>query len=175
VQIGTGIKVNRIWYWQDDMCQPGIEGSSVDIRYDPHDMGHVYARINNHWVECESEYYCIFHGRSEREIKFASQEIKAIKGMHDRASSVYGKRLAEFLEQAEHRERLMEQRIKDAARRRIQEAHELRARGIAALSTDSASPQQKGSETLGSKIIRIPPAVSASEIGNSPLQIFSEF
>jgi len=61
-------------------------------------MGHVYARVNGQWVECQSEYYYVFHSRSEKEIRFASEEIKALNRMHDSASSIYGKRLAEFLE-----------------------------------------------------------------------------
>jgi putative transposase len=156
------------------MAQPAIEGTSLEIRYDPHDMGHVYARINNQWAECQSEYYYVFHGRSEREIKFASQEIKAIKGMHDQGSSVYGKRLAEFLQQADHRECLMEQRLKDAARRKIQEAHEQRIR-IDATNVGQKSSAANVHEADDSKIIRISQAEPLSRAENVPLQAFGEF
>jgi transposase InsO family protein len=175
VQVGLGIKVNRIWYWHDDMAEPAIEGSSVEIRFDPSDMGHVYARLNGRWIECESEYHYVFHGRSEREISFASREIRALNGQYDQERSVYGKRLAEFLEQAENQECLMEQRIRDLAHRRVQEAHEQRSRGVAAVATGSSAPRQNASETVDSKIIQIPPAKNNTKIEDSPLQVFAEF
>jgi putative transposase len=175
VQIGTGIKVNRIWYWHDDMAQPAIEGTSPEVRYDPYDMGHVYARINNQWVECQSEYYYVFHGRSEREIKFGSQEIKAVKGMHDQGSSVYGKRLAEFLQQADHRECLMEQRLKDAARRKIQEAHEQRIRCNEVVNMAQTNSGANASDANDSKIIRISPVKSIPQVENISLQTFGKF
>ena len=175
VQDGTGVKVNRIWYWHDEMGGPAIEGSDVHVRYDPDDTGHVYAQLNGRWVECQSEYYHVFHGRSEREIKFASREIQTLNGRYDQGRAVYGKRLAEFLELAENRERLMEQRIRDLARRRIQEAHEQKVRGVAAVANGSSAPQQNGAEIIDSKIIPIPPTKSKLEIDDSPLQVFNEF
>ena len=175
VQVGTGVKVNRIWYWHGEMTEPTIERSDVEVRFDPDDMGHVYARLNGRWVECQSEHYYVFHGRSEREIKFASREIKALHGQHDQGCAVYGKRLAEFLESAENHELILEQRVRDLARRRIQEAHEQKARGGVPVSNASSDASQNCAGDLGSKIIPMKPVKGEFQVEDSPLQVFSEF
>jgi hypothetical protein len=83
--------------------------------------------------------------------------------------------LAEFLERAEYRERLMEQRIRDAARRKIQEAHELKARGLGVEPPDRTGSRGNESESFDPKIIKILPTETAAEIGDVPLQTFGEF
>jgi hypothetical protein len=95
--------------------------------------------------------------------------------MHDQGRSVYGKRLAEFLQQTDHRECLMEQRVKDAARRKIQEAHEQKIRGNEAGDIGQTNSRVNASNTSDSKIIRISPAKNVPQVENTPLQTFGEF
>jgi transposase InsO family protein len=175
VQTGVGIKVNRIWYWNDRMAEPEIEGSHLDVRFDPDDMGHVFAQIKGAWVECQSEYYHVFHGRSDREITFASREVSALNGLHDQKCAVYGKRLAEFLEKVEGQERLMEQRIRDLAQRRVQEAHEGKARGGGEPEPPSPAEPAASPTSAKSNIVPIPTAHANAETGEAPLRVFAEF
>jgi putative transposase len=175
VQTGVGIKVNRIWYWNDRMAEPEIEGSHLDVRFDPDDMGHVFAQIKGAWAECQSEYYHVFHGRSDREIAFASREISALNGQHDQKCAIYGKRLAEFLEKVEGQERLMEQRIRALAQSRVQEAHDRKACGGIELESGAPSGAAASTTNAQSKIVPIPTALAHPEVDDAPLRVFSEF
>jgi hypothetical protein len=175
VQVGVGVKVSRIWYWNDRMAEPEIEGAHLDVRFDPDDMGHVFARIKNAWVECQSEYYHVFHGRSDREIAFASREVSALNRLHDQKCAIYGKRLAEFLEKVESQERLMAQRIRALAQRRVQEAHDRKARGGAEPESGVPSEAPTSTTTAQSKIVAIPTAPASPEAEEAPLRVFAEF
>jgi putative transposase len=113
VQIGSGVKINSIYYWSNDFKHPEIENTSVPVRYDPFDAGTAHAFVRGHWVKCISEHYADFKGRSEKEMKLASAEIRKGKQNHQAQSTISAKNLATFLTSAEGQEALLEQRSKD--------------------------------------------------------------
>ncbi|HAA28007.1 MAG TPA: integrase, partial [Cyanobacteria bacterium UBA8553] len=39
VQSGRGVKINSIYYWSNSFRDPQIENTSVQVRYDPFDIG----------------------------------------------------------------------------------------------------------------------------------------
>src|SRR5436305_2177354 len=45
-----GITVNGLHYWHDSMRS--ASGQTVSVRYEPFDMGFVYAYIGGQWIEC---------------------------------------------------------------------------------------------------------------------------
>jgi integrase len=58
-------------------------------------MGIAFAFLENRWHECRSQHYLAFKGRSEREIKLASERLREkarLAGIHE---SVNAKRLAD--------------------------------------------------------------------------------
>jgi putative transposase len=113
VQSVTGIKINSIYYWSNDFKHPGIESTSIPVRYDPFDAGIAYAFVQGHWTKCISEYYSSLRGRSEKEIQLASSELRKRKQNHQAQSAISAKKLATFLDSAEAKEVLLEQRSHD--------------------------------------------------------------
>ena len=113
VSPGRGIKINCIYYWSDVFRDPEVEQQQVAVRYDPFDAGTAYAFIGNYWVQCHSEHYTTFQGRSEKEVKLATQELHRRHQDHTRQFKAGGKKLADFLQSVEADEALLAQRLRD--------------------------------------------------------------
>jgi hypothetical protein len=71
--------------------------------------------VKGQWTECHSEHYTVFRGRSEKEIRLASQELRRIRQCHAEQFTVTAAKLAEFLGAVEAQEVLLKQRLIDAA------------------------------------------------------------
>ena len=113
VRAGSGIKINYLYYWSDAFRNSTVEGTKVKVRYDPFNIGVAYAYVQGRWVKCISQYYSIFEGHSEKELRLATAEIKRAKKSTFASSSVSAKRLAEFIANAQEHETLLLQRLKD--------------------------------------------------------------
>lgn len=109
-----GVQINYLHYWNSAFRDPEIQNTCVQVRYDPFDAGIAYAYIRGHWVECISEYYSIFKGRSEKEIQLATTELKKRHQNHAQRFKVKSQKLAEFLNSAEAEEVMLSQRLRDA-------------------------------------------------------------
>ena len=114
VQSGSGVKINYIYYWSNTFRDPQVENTSVPVRYDPFDAGIAYAFVQGQWVQCISQNYADFRGRSEKELTLASSELRKRSSNHAQQSKVSAKKLAEFLGSVEEQEVLLEQRLRDA-------------------------------------------------------------
>lgn len=114
-----GVKINGLYYWSDQFRDPSVEKTQVPVRYDPYDLGLAWAFVARRWVRCISEYHAVFHGRSERELMIASDELRARKHAYSRQFAVTACRLAAFLQSVETEESLMTQRLKDIAMRPV--------------------------------------------------------
>jgi len=119
VQIGSGVKINSIYYWSNDFKHPEVENTSVPVRYDPFDAGTAHAFVQGRWVKCISEHYPDFQGRSEKERKLASIELRKRNQNHHAQSPISAKKLATFITSAEGQEALFEQRSKDIEGREV--------------------------------------------------------
>lgn len=119
---GRGMKVNQIHYWSDRFRNPAVEGTRAPVRYDPFDVGMAYAFVEQQWVPCYSECHTILQGRSEKEIRLASHELRRRNQISIEGKGVTAKKLADFLQSVESEEVLLQQRMRDregqAARRR---------------------------------------------------------
>ncbi|MCU5184258.1 DDE-type integrase/transposase/recombinase [Bacillus cereus] len=113
VQVGSGVKINYIYYWNDVFKDPGIENSTIPVRFDPYDLGMAYAFVNGKWVECISQYYSILKGRTEKELKIIAPEIRKQYKNHSRTLNINAKLIAGYIEMAEKSEKLLIQQIKD--------------------------------------------------------------
>jgi transposase InsO family protein len=116
---GQGIKVHYLYYWCDLFRDPLVAKTRVAVRYDPFDAGTVFGFVQDRWVECHSEYYAVFQGRSEREVMLASHEIRKRRQNHTQRFPVTARRLAEFIESVEAEEKLLVQRLGDMEVRRV--------------------------------------------------------
>jgi transposase InsO family protein len=110
---GRGIKIRNLYYWSDVFRAPDVEKQHVAVRYDPFDAGTAYAFVHKEWTECHSEYFSVFHGRSEKEIMLATQELRKTCEQHSAEFHVSARKLAEFLQSVETEEVLLAQRRSD--------------------------------------------------------------
>jgi putative transposase len=113
VMPGRGVKINHIYYWSASFQVPAVENQQVPIRYDPFDAGTAYAFVERRWVRCHSEYYTVFHGRSEKELMIASSELRRRQECQSQGLVITAKKLAGFLQSVENDELLMAQRMRD--------------------------------------------------------------
>jgi transposase InsO family protein len=116
VQPNRGVRIKYLYYWArgDAFRDAEVEKTQVAVRYDPYDVGHAYAFVKGVWVECISEHYASFKGRSEREILLASEELRQRHVRHTRQFSITSAKLAEFITSVEAEEALLIQRQRDA-------------------------------------------------------------
>lgn len=121
---GKGIKVNSISYWCDAFRESGVENSSVPVRYDPLDIGIVYAYVNKRWQKCLSEYYQVFQSKSLREIRMVTEILRKQRRIIGGNFSADAKKLADFYlsnQQQQHKKVLM-QRLKDVENKKLNQA-----------------------------------------------------
>ena len=115
VSPGKGVRLNYLYYWADAFRDPLVERTRVPVRYDPYDVGIAYAFVHHQWVRCTSEHYRIFRGHSEAELLLAAVELQQRRRKTAQESSITARRLATFLTSIETEERLLAQRLRDAA------------------------------------------------------------
>ena len=164
---GRGIKIHHIYYWSDSFRNPDLEGTRVPVRYDPFEVGIAYAFVAKRWVRCYSEYYSVFHGRSEKELMIATKELRALKNSHSQQFTVSAKKLADFLESVEAEEAMLMQRFRDAEGRKVIE--KVNSGATAGNATDL--PVVRGVQ--GS--VDIAPDESSSDDVTETLEIYEEF
>jgi transposase InsO family protein len=121
VQPNLGVKIHSLYYWArgDAFRDAEVEKTQVRVRYDPYDMGHAFACVKGRWVECISEHYARFKGRTEREIQLATEELRQRHRRHGQQFVLTATKLADFLSSVEAEEALLEQRKRDAEGRRV--------------------------------------------------------
>jgi putative transposase len=109
-----GIRVNGLHYWHDSMRSALVSGQTVPVRYEPYDMGIVYAYINGQWLECIADAFASVHGCSEREWNLILDEWREQQRQHgQKRMTINGPLLAQFLQQLESDEALLLQRQRD--------------------------------------------------------------
>lgn len=108
-----GVIIEYKHYWHDALRNPEIQGSLVDVRYDPFDAGKAYVYIRGQWLECISEYYPLFQGRSEKEIQLAVEELKRRKKNYSKNYKIRARTLGNFLAEIQSEEELLKQKLKD--------------------------------------------------------------
>ncbi|GGA77265.1 TnsA endonuclease N-terminal domain-containing protein [Ornithinibacillus halotolerans] len=116
---GYGVKINRFYYWHSSFRNGQIENTSVQVRYDPFNMGVGYAYINKRWIELKSEKYNVLKNRTEKELNIAFQELKTRAKLSEKKTGVTAKMITDFLNSLEAEEVLLKQRLKDRATRNL--------------------------------------------------------
>lgn len=114
VQPGKGVKIHNIYYWADVFRNPEIEKSMLWVRYDPQNAGIAYALVKGHWVKCISSYYQYLQGRSEKEIRLVSAELRQHQRNYGRNLTITDRELVEFLNSKHAQEgAILKQRLRD--------------------------------------------------------------
>jgi len=159
VSPGRGVKINHIYYWSDTFRDPEFEQRQIAVRYDPFDAGTAYAFCRNQWVECHSEYYTVFRGRSEKEVMVATNELRKQHQQHlQQRFNLNAKTLATFLESVEGEETLLLQRLRD---RETVGMRESRNESVPACAAGAGFPTPDKDDQLSSVEV--------------PLEIYGEF
>jgi putative transposase len=57
IHASRGITINGLQYWNERMHATDIAGRSVPVRFEPYDMGIVFAFIDGQWLECVAVNY----------------------------------------------------------------------------------------------------------------------
>lgn len=113
VSAQSGIHFRYINYFCHEFGSQSVAGEKVKVRYDPEDAGICYAFVNHRWTKCYSHHYKDFAGKSWKEVKIATEELKKKRQLHEKNKSISAIKLARFLNSAEAEELLLLQRIKD--------------------------------------------------------------
>lgn len=108
IQAGKGVVYNNIWYWNDEfkLC----EKQKVDLKYDPYDVGILYAYINKRWVKCISEYHYLLKGKTHKELQMVTEEIRYKLNNKKKITS---KEIATFIRTIADSEKIINQSLKD--------------------------------------------------------------
>ncbi len=136
-----GIRVNGLHYWHDSMRSAQVSGQTVPVRYEPYDMGVVYAYINGQWTQCIADAFASVHGRSEREWNLILDEWREQQRQHhQKRITLDGPRLAHFLQKLEGDEAVLLQRQRDLEEQAQRSALLPGGTFVSVLPTDSPPP-----------------------------------
>jgi putative transposase len=163
-----GVKINQLFYWAKGdafLDHPELEKTQLPVRYDPYDMGHAYVTIKGEPVECISEHYSAFKGRSEHELQIATEELRRRNAHHSRQFTITAAKLAQFISSVEAQEVLFAQRRRD-----------YEARAVFTLMEGSQASGCEHAE-VGYATDEIKPSASASfaETSNADDDIYEDF
>lgn len=145
---GRGVLINYLFYWTDGFRDAGVERTQAPVRFDPADAGLAYAYVRGQWRQCISEYHTVFKGRSVREVRLASVELRRRRQQHQRNASVTACRLAEFLNSVEADEAVALQRLRDAETKKATRHKDSRAGVATKRQGTTLQESQDSSETL---------------------------
>jgi putative transposase len=112
LQPSLGVKINYIYYWNDEFKNPEIEKTKIKVRFDPYNLGVAYAYVNNRWIKCISQYLTVFNSLTEKELKFLTSEIKKQKQNHGKKFTITAQKIAQFIKDCENNEQYKLLKIK---------------------------------------------------------------
>ena len=114
IHASRGLTVNGLQYWNERMHATDIAGHSVPVRFEPYDMGVIYAFIDGQWLECIADNYAQVHGRSEKEWDLILEEWREHQRQHShKRQTLNGPLLAQFLLHVEQEEKIALQHQRD--------------------------------------------------------------
>ena len=118
----TGVVVDCIHYWHAAMRSEALRGRKVPVRVDPHDLAHVVAFLQGRWVLCVADRRADFAGRSRRELRLASMELRRRRRGSSKRQAIRASHLAAMLHDlAQTEEGLLQQRRDDERRAALKE------------------------------------------------------
>lgn len=100
----SGIKINYIYYWNNEFKSIHHLKKKVKVRFDPFNIGIAYAYVNKRWIKCISQYYSVFNKLTQKELQFITNEIKKSKQNHAKKYSISAQKIAEFIQKLENNE-----------------------------------------------------------------------
>jgi putative transposase len=121
IQVGSGVKVNHFYYWNNDFRNAEVVKTNVPVRYDPLDIGVVYAYVQGNWIECRCPYYSLLEGHTEKELLVATAEMRKLAKRDQIRADLSARRLAAFISEVHAHEDLLHQRLRDLEGKQVLE------------------------------------------------------
>ncbi len=171
LQPNLGVKIHSLYYWArgDAFRDAEVEKTQIRVRYDPYDMGHAFACVKGRWVECISEHYARFKGRTEREIQLATQELRQRHRRHGQQFVCTAAKLADFLSSVEAEEVLLGQRKRDEEGRRVFLLMEGTSAPIQTISASNGTASETTSNDLSANMVSSAAANSEEDAGRDDI------
>lgn len=167
---GKGVKINYVYYWSNAFRDPAVENTLAPVRYDPYDAGQAYAFVAGRWVKCLSEHYVVFQGRSEKEVRIATEELRQRSRAHSSRGEITARKLADFLTSLEAEESLAVQRMRDAEARTVFRL----IQGAGSMSANSANTAKQAEEER-CRAGEDNPAEAGDETDEFELEVYEEY
>lgn len=95
IQKNASFKVNRIEYFAAELTS--YTGQSLEVRYDPYNVGSAYVMGKSGWIEGRSMYDAQLAGRSEKEILAISLQVNEINSRSSLRESDRALAVGDFL------------------------------------------------------------------------------
>lgn len=100
-----GIRVNFLDYWHPAFRSCGSRKEKVPVRYDPFDIGYVYAFVKGSWLKCQAiSHYETFQGRTERELHCLLEEHRKTSASVNASRNVTMHRIASWFNDIHEKE-----------------------------------------------------------------------
>lgn len=175
VQPGRSVKIHNIYYWSNAFRDPKVEGSQVEVKYDPFDVSIAYAFVHHQWVRCISTYATDLQGRSERELRLVSEELRQRQRIAGCRHSLSDKELVEFLNSQQAKEGQFLQRRLQALEQLavLQQLDPTADNADAALQQIASCSDAQSSSTASS--LQAAQTVPAMVNSTTPPEIYGEF
>jgi putative transposase len=114
-----GVKVNHIYYWNDEFRMMAQGNRAVEIRVDPFDAAVVHGRVDGRFIECRAlTHYAVLKDRSAKEMRLWTEEYRRRQQLAGRPDVPSAKRLAELISSGEANAAIVQQRRRDLEQRR---------------------------------------------------------
>ncbi|MGA8728545.1 MAG: Mu transposase C-terminal domain-containing protein, partial [Terracidiphilus sp.] len=120
---GRGVWINCCYYDCPALDDPSLYNKQVPVRYDPDDVGLAWVWVYGQWVECHSQFYAEFKGRSVQQIRIATEKIREGHSKYNHArKTINASLLAQFFRETKNYEKLLQQEARDRAMQAARDA-----------------------------------------------------
>jgi len=119
VQPSMGVKVNGHYYWAFEMRSRHFEERSVRVKYDPENLGFVWAYLGDQWIQCRPNGTMALEGKTEKEMQIATTEWRRSRQILGHSQMRSQKAFAQFLKSKAAANALHLQQAKNRAVKRI--------------------------------------------------------
>ena len=82
--------------------------TKVDLKYDPFNVGILYAYVNKRWIKCISEYHYLLDGKTHKQLQTITEEIRYKLNLKGRINMG---QVAGFITTIEDHEKVMKQAL----------------------------------------------------------------
>ena len=145
VQPGRGVCIGGVYYWADEFVNARIEGTTVEVRYDPFDFSIAFARVGGKWCRCKAKHYPQLNHCTEKQARIAAIERRHVRRMYPAIrEKERGARLLLLDRRARETERMLLQKRRDAEARALRPVQ----------SSEAAEPKKSTHRNWGFRHLR---------------------